>query len=109
MERITTGRAAGLGGRKYDLAVAYRIYPEVSKPAQSLPFGDNKLRQAEICLQTFRQSLGPLRVKLWAILDGCPQDYRLLFERHFPAEDLVVSKLSASASLRGWSFVCPFR
>src|SRR5215470_18923074 len=72
----------------YDVAVAYRIYPKVSKPAQSLPFGDDKLRQAEICLRSFRNSLGPLRAKVWAILDGCPGEYRALFERHFPSEDL---------------------
>ncbi len=79
----------GKGGG-YDLAVAYRVYPKVSKPAQSLPFGDNKLRQAEICLRSFRNSLGDLRVKIWAILDGCPPEYRALFERCFKPEDLVL-------------------
>jgi hypothetical protein len=81
----TTGR----GDWSYDLAVAYRIYPKVSQPAQGLPFGDDKLRQAEICLRSFRNSLGSLRVKVWTILDGCPKEYRTLFERYFPSEDLV--------------------
>jgi hypothetical protein len=76
-------------GAKYDVAVAYRIYPKVSKLAQSLPFGDDKLRQAEICLRSFRNSLGTLRVKIWAILDGCPEEYRELFDRYFAREDLV--------------------
>ena len=102
MERTTTGTAAGVSGRKYDLAVAYRICPKVAKPAQSLPFGNNKLRQAEICLRTFRHSLGSLRVKLWAILDGCPQDYRLLFERYFPAKDLVVISLNGVGKRRAF-------
>lgn len=74
---------------RYDLAVAYRIYPKVSKPAVSLPFGDDKLRQAEICLRSFRNALGYLRVKVWAILDGCPPEYRELFQRYFSREDLV--------------------
>jgi len=97
MQRTTTGPAAGVSGRKYDLAVAYRICPKVAKPAQSLPFGNNKLRQAEICLRTFRHSLGSLRVKLWAILDGCTPEYDALFERYFPAEDLVFVRLNAAS------------
>jgi hypothetical protein len=74
----------------YDLAIAYRIYPKVSEPAQSLPFGDDKLRQAEVCLRSFRASLGSLRVKLWAILDGCPPEYYDLFQRYFGPEELVL-------------------
>ncbi len=82
------------GDYRYDVAVAYRIYPKVAKPAQSLPFGDDKLRQAEICLRSFRNSLGSLRVKLWAILDGCPEEYRALFERYFASEDLVLLEVN---------------
>jgi hypothetical protein len=78
----------------YDLAVAYRIYPKVAKPAQNLPFGDDKLRQAEICLRSFRNSLGSLRVKIWAILDGCPEEYRALFQRYFAPEDLVLVEVN---------------
>lgn len=88
----------GLGGCKYDLAVAYRIYPKVSKPAQSLPFGDDKLRQAEICLRSFRNSLGSLRVKLWAILDGCPKEYHAVFNRYFEAEDLVLIDVDSAGN-----------
>ncbi len=80
-------------GQSYDLAVAYRIYPKVSKPSESLPFGDDKLRQAEICLRSFRNSLSSLRVKVWAILDGCPAEYRELFQRYFAPEDLVPIEL----------------
>jgi len=76
--------------KRYELAVAYRIYPKVSPPAQSLPFGDDKLRQAEICLRSFVHSLGPLRVKVWAILDGCPEEYRALFLRYIAPQDLVL-------------------
>ena len=32
---------------EYDLAVAYRIYPKVSKPAKSLPLGNDKLQQGK--------------------------------------------------------------
>jgi hypothetical protein len=77
----------------YDLAVAYRVYPRVSKSAQSLPFGDDKALLAETCLKSFRDSLGSLRVKLWAILDGCPQEYEEFFRKHIDPDDLVIIKL----------------
>ncbi len=73
-----------------DLAIAYRICPRIAKVAQSLPLGQSKLQQAAVCLSSFRKSLGSLRIKLWAILDGCPCEYQRLFEDHFAPEDLVV-------------------
>jgi len=93
MER-TNPAVSGVSARKYDVAVAYRICPKVSMPAQSLPFGDDKLRQAEISLRTFRNSLGSLRAKVWAILDGCPGEYRELFKHYFAPEDLVLIELN---------------
>jgi len=86
---IESHRSTRRSDASYDLAVAYRIYPQVSKPARSLPLAEDKLRLAEICLRSFRNSLGSLRVKVWAILDGCPNGYRELFERYFAQEDLV--------------------
>jgi hypothetical protein len=77
----------------YDLAIAYRIYPKVAKPAAGLPFGDDKLKLAEICLRSFKESLGDLRVKIWTILDGCPQEYSALFQDYFQAHDLVLIPL----------------
>jgi hypothetical protein len=74
----------------YDLAVAYRLYPKVSKSAQSLPFGDDKALLAETCLKSFKDSLGSLRVKFWAILDGCPQEYEEFFRKHVDFADLVI-------------------
>lgn len=82
----------------YELAVAYRIYPKVSVPSHGLPFDTDKLRQAELCLRSFKRSLGPLRVKIWAILDSCPEEYVALFERYFPAEDLVLVRLEKAGN-----------
>jgi hypothetical protein len=78
----------------YDLAIAYRIYPKVAKPAAGLPFSDDKLKLAEICLRSFKESLGDLRVKIWAVLDGCPEEYSALFQDYFQARDLVLVPLS---------------
>ncbi len=79
--------------RKYDIAVVYRIYPKMSKPALGLPFSDSKERMAEVCLQSFRRSLGDLRAKVWVLLDGCPPSYADMFRRAFAAEDLVLEPL----------------
>jgi hypothetical protein len=81
--------------RKYDVAVVYRIYPKMAKPALGLPFSDNKERLAEVCLQSFRRSLGDLRVKIWVLLDGCPPEYADMFRRVFAPEDLVLEPLPA--------------
>lgn len=82
----------------YDLAIAYRIYPKVSKPALGLPFSDDKLRLSEICLRSFKESLGTLRVKIWAILDGCPEEYAALFTRYFDSHNLELIRLPAAGN-----------
>ena len=75
----------------YDLAVAYRIYPKVSKVP--LVFGDNKFKLAELCLRSFKNSLGSLRVKIWVLLDNCPAKYEELFKKYFDINDLEIIKL----------------
>jgi hypothetical protein len=71
---------------RYDLAVAYRIYPGLSgRPA----FYHEKWDLARDCILSFRQSLNGLRVKLWFVLDGCPDTYELFLRSNFPSTDLV--------------------
>jgi hypothetical protein len=80
-----------------DLAIAYRIYPNVSKtPAV---FAKNKFRLSELCLQSFRRALGSLRVKMWAILDGCPPEYEELFHSLFDEDELEIVQLSGAGNL----------
>lgn len=73
---------------KYDLAVAYRIYPRVSSHKPSV-FADDKLKLSRLCLESFKSSLDRLRVKLWVLLDNCPPAYEEIFSQIWPAEDLV--------------------
>jgi hypothetical protein len=47
--------------RMIDLAIAYWIYPGVSKV--SAVFADDKLTLSTLCLQSFKKALGPLKVK----------------------------------------------
>jgi hypothetical protein len=78
------------GERTYDLAVAYRIYPKVSDAASSFPCGHDKYRLSELCLRSFKDALKGLRVKIWAILDGCPPEYASLFTKYFSRNDLIL-------------------
>lgn len=61
----------------FDLAVAYRVYPGISREPFIHP--NDKFALTELCLRSFVQSLGVTRAKVWVILDGCPSIYEDLF------------------------------
>lgn len=69
---------------QYDLAIAYRVYPGISKSPAF--YSTDKLALAELGLRSLRLALGDLRTRLYAILDGCPPEYEALVLRYFPAE-----------------------
>lgn len=79
--------------KKYDLAVAYRIYPKVSAHKPPV-FADDKYKLAELCVNSFRRSLGDLKVKIWVLLDNCPPEYETLFSRLWADEDTVFVRFS---------------
>ena len=83
---------------RYDLAIAYRVYPEVSKPARSLTFGDDKYLLSEVCFRSFKESLGALRAKIWVLLDSCPPEYEALFRRYVDPDDLVIVRLDGAGN-----------
>ena len=85
----------------YDVAVAYRIYPRVSKVPAIFP-GD-KLRLARFCLRSFRASLGEVRAKVFVLLDGCPNEYEVLFGEFFDRSDLEFVRLGGVGNLRTFS------
>jgi hypothetical protein len=68
------------------VAIAYRIYPEVSK----IPpvFANDKYKMSELCLRSFRDSLEGLDIKMWALMDNCPPEYEELFVKYFGDRDL---------------------
>jgi len=84
-----------------DLAVAYRIYPGVShSPAL---FSDDKYKLSEMCLHSFKRALGGLRVKLWALLDGCPPEYEAMFRKIFQGYDLEIVSLNKAGNYATYS------
>jgi hypothetical protein len=77
--------------REYDLMVVYRIYPRISK--EPFVYPSDKFKLSELCLRSFRESLGDLRVKMHVLLDTCPQEYEELFRRYFSEENLHFERL----------------
>ena len=71
-----------------DLAIAYRIYPGVSKTPAF--FSNDKFKLSEMCLRSFKSAVGGLRVKMWALLDGCPLGYETLFRNTFSADEIEI-------------------
>ena len=71
----------------YNVAVAYRIYPRVSKTP--FIFKNNKLKLSELCLKSFKDSLQGCNVKIWVLLDGCPPEYKKIFLKYFKASELI--------------------
>jgi len=53
-------------------------------------YADSKFKLAALCLRSFKAALGPLKVKIWAILDNCPPEYTKLFTDLWTTEDLVL-------------------
>jgi len=76
--------------RNFDLAVAYRVYPKVSK--RPYAFQHDKFKLVKLCLQSFKKSLGDLKVKLFVLLDGCPDEYETLFRTYFSEDEIKVYK-----------------
>lgn len=82
--------------KSFDLAIAYRIYPGISK----IPpiFSDDKLKLSEMCLISFKEALNNFNFKLYAILDDCPDDYNKLFKYYFPEDNLEIVSLSKTGN-----------
>lgn len=64
---------------KYDLVIAYRIYPLVSKVTAF--HQDNKYELSRVCLESFYDAVKKVNAYIYIILDGCPPEYKALFEK----------------------------
>jgi hypothetical protein len=84
-----------------NLAVAYRIYPGISKSPAF--FSTDKVQLSEMCLHSFKKALGSLRVKIWVLLDGCPPGYEALFRQVFQNGDLEIITLNKVGNLATFS------
>jgi hypothetical protein len=78
---------------EYDIVVAYRVYPKISGNCGYF-VGGNKFDLTKLCLDSFKSSFGNIKVKMFAILDRCPQEYEDLFHEYFDDDDLNIIKIS---------------
>ena len=77
---------------KYDLVIAYRICPKMSKKSPDY-VGTDKLSFSKKCLESFKKSLEGLNYKIYALLDNCPKDYEDLFVDLFKPESFEILHL----------------
>ncbi len=72
----------------FDIAIAWRIYPGVSKTP--IIHRDSKYRLVRTSLLSFRASAAGLSISYYFILDGCPPEYEQLINEIFVGEKLTV-------------------
>jgi len=82
---------------KYDLTIAYRIYPEISK--NPIVFNDDKYKLSDLCLRSLKSSLGDLKVKIFVLLDNCPAEYIDMFKKYFDEDDMEIIQLNGVGNL----------
>jgi hypothetical protein len=75
-----------------DLAVAYRVYPGISKVPAYYPA--DKFKLAEMCLKSFKRALGGMRARVWCLLDGCPKEYESMFRDVLQGHALEIMNLN---------------
>jgi len=81
----------------YDLVVAYRLYPGVSKIP--IVHKDDKFMLAELGVASLKQSLEGLMVKIYFILDSCPEIYETMISRYFFEPDCEFIRVEKAGNL----------
>jgi hypothetical protein len=71
----------------YDLTIAYRIYPKISKTPKY--YSDNKLKLSELWIKSLKLWLWNIKAKIIVLLDNCWEEYKNLFLKYFDRNDLV--------------------
>lgn len=80
----------------YELAIAYRIYPKISKVPPI--YADDKYKLSEFCLASLIKSLGDTKAKWYVILDDCPTQYRQMFEKYLNLKDVDFIETSVKSN-----------
>lgn len=83
-------------GCDFDLAVCYRIYPRVS--GNSIFAFKDKLALTQLNLETFREAVGDLKIRMWVLLDNCPPAYEKLLTSIFPNTPMDIIKLNGEGN-----------
>ena len=81
----------------FDLAVAWRIYPGVSKTP--IIHCTDKFQLVKTCLLSFLNSTTGIRIKYHFILDGCPDTYEQLIRELFQNQSYTILKTEKIGNL----------
>ncbi len=60
--------------KKFDIVVAYRIYPGIGKPLAI--YNGDKFKLVKLAFKSFLNALGGVNARLYLILDSCPKIYK---------------------------------
>lgn len=71
----------------HKIAIAYRIYPGISKTPAF--FSHDKLIMAEVCFASFIHALEGVEFHLWVLFDNCPPEYEAMCLRHCSMESMT--------------------
>ena len=82
---------------QFDLTVAYRIYPGISK--KPFVIAESKLEIAEIGVRTFKDSISGLSVKIYFLLDNCPSSYEDMIKKYFDEKCFEIIKYNGIGNL----------
>jgi hypothetical protein len=87
-----------VGASHFDLAICCRLYPRVSgRPI----FGfKEKLDLVRLNLETLKESIGSLNVKIWFLLDKCPPAYEVLIRSIFTNQTIEIILLQGEGNLK---------
>jgi hypothetical protein len=84
--------------KKYDVAIALRVYPKIAKQ----PIGNfsDKFELFRVSLFSLMASLADLRARFYVILDSCDNRYEALAASMINAEDLEIEKVERAGNER---------
>lgn len=85
----------------YDMVVAWRIYPGVSKTP--IIHSSDKFELVKTCLLSFLHSASGIKIKYHFILDGCPENYDKLIEELFHDQVFTTIKTNQIGNLATFS------
>lgn len=82
------------------LAVAYRVYPGISDIPSKKPviFPKDKFNLFKTCCKSFKQALGEVEVKVWFILDSCPDEYEHWIQKTFDESAIEILRLEGAGN-----------
>ncbi|MBN20218.1 MAG: glycosyl transferase family 2 [Bdellovibrionaceae bacterium] len=81
---------------KPSVAIAYRVYPGISK--KPLYYPDNKLKLVTLGLKSLKQGLKGVNFHFYAILDQCPESYESVILKEMGEDNTTILQASPSGN-----------